>query len=71
MALYRSPEYWTSFESIGPTVQKKFKIHFQEEVCGGHLGFSIGMILAIFDLQATPILPTNFPINWPIGSEEV
>ena len=27
---------------------------------GGHLGLRIGMILAIFDLQVTQILPTKF-----------
>ena len=30
----------------------------------------IGTILAIFDLQVTPMLPTKFGINWPFGSEE-
>ena len=44
MALYRSPDYQTSFESIDPSVQeKKFKIDLQD---GGHLGFPIRMILA-------------------------
>ena len=28
-----------------------------------HLGFSIGMILTIFDLQITPTFPTKFQIN--------
>ena len=28
------------------------------------------MILAIFDLQVTPILPTKFGVNWPFGSGE-
>ena len=32
------------------------------------LGF--GMILAIFDLQITPILPTKFQVNGPFSSEE-
>ena len=27
------------------------------------LGFLIETILAIFDLQVTPILPTQFPVN--------
>ena len=27
-------------------------------------------ILAIFDLQGTPMLPTNFSVNWPFGSEK-
>ena len=38
MALYRSPEYQTGFESIGISVQEKqFKIHFREDGRGGHL----------------------------------
>ena len=36
----------------------------------GHLGFPIGMILAIFDLQVTPMLPSKFGVNWPFGSGE-
>ena len=41
-------------ESIGLSVQeKKRKIDFQDGCHGGHLGFPIGMILAIFDLQVT------------------
>ena len=35
---------------------------------GGHLGFTIGMILAIFDLQVTQMLPTKFRVNWSFGS---
>ena len=27
-------------------------------------------ILAIFDLQVTPMLPTKFRVNWPFGSED-
>ena len=46
-------------------VQKKQKIDFQD---GSHLGFSIGMIIANFDLQVTPRLPTKFKVNWPFGS---
>ena len=55
MALYCSPDYQTSFESISLSVQeKKFNIDFQD---GGHLGFPIRMILATFDLQVTWIFP--------------
>ena len=44
MALYHSPYYQTSFESIGLSVQeKKFSIDFQD---GDHLGFSLRMIFA-------------------------
>ena len=35
---------------------------------GGHLGFLIGTILAILDLQVIPMLPTNFQVNWPFIS---
>ena len=44
--------------------EKKRKIDFQD---GGHLRFQIGTILAIFDLQVTPMLPTKYRVNWPRG----
>ena len=28
------------------------------------------MILVIFDLQVTPMLPTKFRVNWLLGLEE-
>ena len=43
------------------------KIDFQD---GGHLGFPIGTILAIFDLQVTLMLPSKFGVNWPFDSGE-
>ena len=46
---------------------KKHKIDFQD---GGHLGFRDGTVLAIYDLHVAPILPTNFPVNWPFDSGE-
>ena len=50
----------SQFESIGLSVhEKKRKIDFQDGHHGGHLGFLIGMILAIFHLQVTPMLPTK------------
>ena len=42
MALYHSPDYETSFESAGLSVQEKLNIDLQD---GSH-----GMILATFDL---------------------
>ena len=43
--------FLASLESISLSVQeKKSKIDFQDGCHGGHLGFLIGMILAIFDL---------------------
>ena len=43
------------------------KIDFQDGGHGNHLGFPIGTILAIFDLQVTPMLPTKYQVNWPGG----
>ena len=52
--------------SLGEEVKNRFSR------CGhgGHLGFPIGMIIAIFDLQVTPMLPSKFGVNWPFGSGE-
>ena len=70
--IYKSPRsLLASLESIGLSVQeKKRKIDFKDGCHGGHLGFRIGMILAIFDLQITPMLPSKFGVNWPFGSGE-
>ena len=57
-------------ESIGFWVQEKRKIDFQDGCNGGHLGFPIGTILAIFDLQVAPMLPSKFSVNWSFGSGE-
>ena len=60
-----------SFKSTGLLVQeKKRKIDFQDGRHRGHLGFPIGMILDIFDLQVTPMLPTKFQVYWPFGLGE-
>ena len=60
--------FLASLESIGLSVQeKKQKIDFQD---GCHLGFPIETILAIFDLQVTPMLPTMFGVNWLLSSGE-
>ena len=47
--------------------ERKFKIDFQDGSNSGHLGFPIGTILAIFDLQVSLILPTKFKANWPFS----
>ena len=64
--IYKSPRcFLASLESIGLTVQeKKRKIYFQD---GGHLGFPIGKILAISDLQVTPMLPNKYICIESIG----
>ena len=70
--IYKSPQcFLASLESIGLLVQeKKRKIDFQDDCHGSQLGFLIGTILAIFDLQVTPMLPSKFGVNWPFGSGE-
>ena len=70
--IYESPQcFLPSFESTGLSVQeKRRKIDFQDGCHGGHLGYPIGMILAVFDLQVTPMSPTKFGVNWPFGAEE-
>ena len=53
-----------SLESIALSVQeKKLNIDFQDSGHGGHLGFRIRTILAIFDLQVTLMLPTKFRVK--------
>ena len=46
----------TKFRANWPFGSGEAKIDFQD---GGHVGFPIGMILAIFDLQVTLVLPTK------------
>ena len=69
--IYKSPQcFLSSYKSVGPSVrEKKRKIDFQDGGHGGHLGFRIGTMLAIFDLQVTPMLPTWFQINWTFDLE--
>ena len=50
--------------------RRRSNIDFQDGRHGGHLGFPIGTILSIFDLQVTPMLPSKFGVNWPFGSGE-
>ena len=70
--IYKSPRcFLPSFKSISLSVQeKKRKTGFQDGRHGGHLGFQIGTILIIFDLQVTPMLPSKFGVNWPFSSGE-
>ena len=70
--IYKSSRCFVpSFKSISLSVQeKKRKIDFPDGRDCGHLGFPIGSILAIFDLQVTPTLPIKFRVNWPFGSGE-
>ena len=70
--IYKSPQcFLPSFETTGFLVQeKKRKIDFQDGSHGGHLRFPIGTILAIFDLQVTPMLPIEFRVNWLLGLRE-
>ena len=72
---YRSPPYWLC----------KRRCHLKQQFCSTfcmpcdiyitslcHLGFLLRIILAIFDLQVSPVLPAMFGVNWPFGlGEEV
>ena len=51
-------------------VQEKKRKIFQHGCHGSHLGYPIGRILAIFDLQVTPMSPTKFGVNRPFGAGE-
>ena len=65
--IYKLPRYFlSSFESICLFVQEKFKIKFQNGHHCCQLGFPIGTILAIHDLQVVMILPSKF--HWFFGS---
>ena len=59
--IYQSPRcFQPNFKSIGILVQeKKQKIYFQDGRHGSHLGFPIETILAICNLQVTPMLSTK------------
>ena len=43
---------------------------FEQTLNGSQLGFTIGTIVAIFDLRVAPMLPTKFRVNWPFCSGE-
>ena len=58
----------TKFQINWLSVQEKQKIDFQDGGHGSHLEFHIKLILTIFDLQVTPMLPTKFLVNWPFCS---
>ena len=47
--------------------EKKPKIAIQIGGHGSSLGFLIETIIASFDVQVTPILPTKFRVDWPRG----
>ena len=58
-------------KSTGPLVQEnKRKKEFQDGHHGGHLGFPIQTILAILDLQVTPMLPTKFRVKWSVQEKK-
>ena len=54
LAIFDLQYFLTNFESSGLSVQKKFRIDFQDGDCGDHLGFPIRTILAIFFISKSP-----------------
>ena len=67
--VYKLPQYFLpSFDSVGLLVQeKKSKIDCQDGGKGGHLGFCIGKILAMFDLHASFHFSSKFAQRWRSG----
>ena len=65
--IYKSAQYFlSSFKSFGLSVKEKYiKIDFQDSGHVNHIEFPIEIILSIFDLKVTPILPTKFWVNRP------
>ena len=70
--------YFWSIVQVTPMLPTKFGVTWRfgsgEEAKNrfsrwrsSHLGFPIGMILAIFGLQITLMLPTKYRVNWPRG----
>ena len=47
---------------------RRSEIDFQDGGHSGNLGLTIETILASFDIQVSPMLPTNFQADWPFGS---
>ena len=70
--MYKSSRcFLPSLESIGLLVQeKKQTIDFQDDHHGGHLGFPIGTILAILNLQVRPMLPTKFRVGFSVQDKK-
>ena len=61
--IYNSDRYFlSSYESFGLLVQK-FKIDFHVGRHGVRLGFLVGLMLTIFYLQVTSIIPIEFRVN--------
>ena len=55
--------FWSTSHMMNPTKFQVNRPFDSGEANGGHLGFPIGTILAIFDLQVTPLLPTKLQVN--------
>ena len=55
----------TKFQVNWPFGSEEAKNRFSRQQDGGHLGFLIETILAIFDLQVTLMLFTKFQVYWP------
>ena len=66
-----SQYFLPSFEIIGLSVlEKKCKMDFQDSCHGSHLRFLAKTILAIFDLQGPPILPTKFWVGFLVQEKK-
>ena len=60
------------FNSNRPRVLvEKSKTDFEDGSYGGHFGFPISMILAIFHLYVNLLLHCKFQLDWPCGLRDV
>ena len=65
---FQSRSYPVVTEQVLAQINHRFgkKIDFQDGGCGGHLGFLIGSVLAIFRLLGALMLLIKFQFNWII-----
>ena len=68
--IYRNVSYQVSSQLDFRFRRRSRKIYFKDGCHGGHLGFPIGTILGILDLQVTQMLPTKFGVYWLLGLGE-
>ena len=65
MALYHSPDYQISFESMGLSVQAKFSIDFQD---GFHVAiFDKSKLFLLFWIYTLSRESTGLSVNWGFG----
>ena len=67
---FRSTSHPNASYQVLSQLTFQFRRRSENGCHGGHLGFLMGTILAILDLQVTLMLPTKFKVNKQFGSGE-